>query len=97
MPPSLTPETEMVELTPWLLDGVGQVAALAGGAPTVVIMTDDRPSAVRVPVSARRRARGIAGEVMSLCLLPIVGVGQSFPAPAPLVTEATTEEAGSAL
>src|SRR4051795_1898323 len=106
----------MVEETAWLPFAVGQVAALAVGALSVMIMPTERPSAAMAPVSARVRARGRAAEVMSRFLLlvclsvwlgsavrvvavvpAVAGRGQSFPAPAPLVTEATTVEAGSAV
>src|SRR5690348_8313557 len=102
----------MVLETAWLPLAVGQLAALAGeSAASVMIMTEASPSAARPPVSARRRARGRASEVMSRFLLACRGWGvfcgassgvrgsggQSFPAPAPAVTEATTLEAGSAV
>src|SRR5947208_10830660 len=63
----------MVAVTAWLPFAVGQVAALAGEAPSVMIMPIESPSAARPPASARRRARGSAGEVMSRCLPPVGG------------------------
>src|SRR4051794_9744042 len=63
----------MVEETAWLPFAVGQVAALAVGALSVMIMPTERPSAAMAPVSARLRARGRAEEVMSRFLLPCRG------------------------
>ncbi|GAA5205517.1 hypothetical protein GCM10023323_13090 [Streptomyces thinghirensis] len=54
----------MVDETPSLPFGVGQVAACAGEAPEVMSMPTERPNAASVPVAARRRARGRVAAVM---------------------------------
>ena len=89
-------------VTAWLPLGVGQVAAAAGDASFVMIMPSESVSTESPPISVRTEVRLDCGvcdlvpEVMSRFLLPWSG-GQSFPAPAPEVTEAMTDEAGSAV
>jgi hypothetical protein len=65
----------MVALTAWLLVGVGQVAALADGAPVVMIMPTETPRVASAPVRARRRrVRGGVTDAMSRFLLWGCGV-----------------------